>query len=149
MARRFALQPVNEDLLHYGVKGMKWGVRRPQEVSVKTRPGKLVKTSGGKFHGPSEDAVQARVSKQKVKSSSIDSLSNKELQALVNRMNLEQQYDRLKAEPQRRSLGMKFAVTILGSKGVQNMAVNKVAASNPQLAPVAAAFNAVNTSKKK
>lgn len=121
MAGRFALQPVDESLLHYGVKGMKWGVRRnrpsaadgPQDVSVKARPGKLVKTSGGKFHGPSDDAVEARVVKQKIRSSSLDSVSNKELQTLVTRMNLEQSYERMKKEEHRMSRGMKLAKALL------------------------------------
>lgn len=93
-----------EDILaHHGVKGMHWGVRRergsspsgPSPVATTIKPGHRVKTSGGTGHTPSEDAVRAAVAKQKAKKSSADSLSNKELQDLVNRMNLNQQYSRL------------------------------------------------------
>lgn len=88
-------------LRHYGVKGMKWGVRSagssgPQDVKVKSNFGnRLVRTSGGKGHKLSEDATKAAVSRQKAKKSNVRSLSNKELQELVTRMNLEQQYNQL------------------------------------------------------
>lgn len=85
---------------HFGVKGMKWGVRRdessgPEAVVAKTTPGRRVKTSGGKRQEASEDAIRVAAYRQKAKKSTIDSLSNKELQDLISRMNLEQQYIRL------------------------------------------------------
>lgn len=91
-------------LQQYGVKGMHWGVSRsktadrsPTAVEVHARPGKAIRTTGGKHHGPNEDAVNAAVTRQKARKSTTDSLSTKELQTLVNRMNLEQQYNRLNA----------------------------------------------------
>ena len=92
---------VDSVLAHYGVKGMKWGVRRanpsgPQEVKVKSYAGnRIVRTTGGKGHALSEDATRAAVARRKAKKSNVRSLSNKELQDLVNRMNLEQQYAQL------------------------------------------------------
>jgi len=87
-----------DELAHYGVKGMKWGTRRePTAITVKTRPGKRVKTYGGKRQSASEDAIRVAGTRQKAKKSTTDSLSNKELQDLVARMNLEQQYARLSA----------------------------------------------------
>ena len=85
-------------LAHHGVKGMKWGVRKSREtvpVSTKTAPGRKVKTSGGQNHSPSEDAIKAAKIRQQAKKSTTDSLSNKDLQDLVTRMNLEQQYSNL------------------------------------------------------
>lgn len=89
-------------LEHFGVKGMKWGVRNSEmgggsssAVAVSAKPGKMVKTTGGKHHAPHEDAVKVAISKQKARKSSTDSLSNRELQDLVNRLNMEQQYSRL------------------------------------------------------
>lgn len=90
---------VEDFLEHFGVKGMKWGRHKaqsgPTAVSVSREPGKKVKARGGTGLSPHEDAVNAAVTKQKAKSSTTDSLSNKELQDLVTRMNLEQQYSRL------------------------------------------------------
>lgn len=93
-------------LAHFGVPGMKWGVRRDRssgssgksEVTTKIRPGKKVRSTGGRGLSPSEDAIKASVLKTKAKSSTSHSLSNKELQDLVTRLNLEQNYSRL-ADP--------------------------------------------------
>lgn len=82
-----------EDILkHHGVKGMKWGKRKartPTSVKVTTTPKGKVKTSGGKNQPAHSDAVTAKVTVQKAKKSGVDSLSNKELQTLVKRIELE------------------------------------------------------------
>jgi hypothetical protein len=113
------------ELFHYGVKGMKWGVRRdrsgrdsgPEDVTIKTTPGKKVQTRGGRRQEVSEDAVKTAISKQKAKSSTTDALSTKELQELVTRMNLEQQYSRLSEGQQ--SAGKKFVSNLLLNAGKQ------------------------------
>lgn len=112
-------------LEHYGVKGMKWGVSRvkqanaarkaPTEVKTITKPGDFVKSTGGRNQQASEDAVKAQVYRQKAKSSTTDSLSNKELQDLVQRMNLEQQYNNLATQQDRRSKGQKLVHKLLGA----------------------------------
>lgn len=84
---------VGDFLEHYGVKGMKWGVRKSNVPAGETRvtqKGKKLKGEGGKGLPPHEDATKAAVSKQKMKGSGIQSLSNKELKELHQRMNLEQ-----------------------------------------------------------
>lgn len=107
------------DARQYGVKGMKWGHRKPEgsgpgpasEVSVTTKPGKRVKTSGGKGHTPSEDAVKSAVGRQIAKKSSTDALSNAELQAIVTRMQLEANYQRLNSA--NKSAGRQFIERML------------------------------------
>lgn len=89
-------------LEHFGVRGMKWGHRKDKgnsavssiedtKISIKTAPGKI-EVSGGRGRMPSDDAVQAAAYRQIVKASSTHALTNKELQALVTRINLEQNY---------------------------------------------------------
>lgn len=101
---------MSDELLHYGVKGMRWGVRKrdtsPQKVRVIRKPGKALKTKGGENQKASPDAIRAAVAKQKARRSTTDSLSNKELQELVTRMNLEQQYARLDPKPV--NIGLRF-----------------------------------------
>jgi 2'-5' RNA ligase len=106
--------PLNKDMIshvdagqsflaHFGVKGMKWGVHRregsssssPVEVRTHAKPGRLLKAKGGQHQPAHEDALRVAVSRQKARKSSTDALSNKELQDLVSRMNLERQYKQL------------------------------------------------------
>lgn len=77
---------VEQVLAHHGVKGMRWGVRHLP--------------SGGTVGTPiagTPDARQAAAAKQKIAVGGTNALSTKELQSLVTRMNLEQQYSRLVA----------------------------------------------------
>lgn len=107
---------------HYGVKGMHWGIRRnrdatsatPTPVRVAVKPGRAVKTAGGQHHPPHADAVNAAVLRQKARKSSTDSLSTRELQDLVLRLNMEQQYRTIIAkDPHSKSDVQKFLDTTL------------------------------------
>lgn len=111
-------------LAHHGIKGMKWGVRKggssgPSEVKVKTGStltGKAkIKTSGGSKHPPHADAVAARVVQQKLARSGTHSLSNHEIQTLVNRHNLEQQVARVPKKSSAASKAGKHIANFLGS----------------------------------
>ena len=81
-----------EELYHWGIKGMKWGVRKDRKVS--------------------EDAATAKALKKK----KLDELSNAELKKLNERKNLEQQYKNL--NPGAIKKGLKFvgaAAAVLGT----------------------------------
>lgn len=125
---------ISDFIEHYGIKGMHWGVRRvnpsgSSEVSVKTRtkpsPTKI-STKGGEHLPAHPDAVAARVVEQKLKKSGQNALSNKELQQLATRLNLEQQVNRL--ESSNTSAGKKFVGKLIGGIGKQavNTVVNQV-----------------------
>jgi len=73
------------ELAHYGVKGMKWGVRKTD-------------ISGAPPKG-SEDARAVVKYQKKASKGGTKTLSNKELQEIVQRLNLEQQYSRLNTQP--------------------------------------------------
>jgi 2'-5' RNA ligase len=66
-----------QEVLHYGVKGMHWGVR------------------GGSTAHPSSDAAKAAKAKKKLKTKGLHTLSNDEIQALTKRIDLEK---RVKSE---------------------------------------------------
>jgi hypothetical protein len=84
-ARRY--DTVDDVLAHYGVKGMRWGVRKSDDSGG---------SGGGKKPEPSADFENVKSHKKTIKSGGTKALSNKELQEVVNRMNLEQQYVTLK-----------------------------------------------------
>lgn len=96
---------VESYLAHYGVKGMKWGVRRSRK----------------QLDAASEDATKAAAAKAVIKKNKgkTDPLSNKDLKALVERMNLEQNYSRLAAQSKKKSVGRKFAEKLVKDKKTQ------------------------------
>lgn len=87
---------------HYGVKGMRWGVRKSDtaigrtKVGISQVPGRRVQATGGTGQKAHPDAIKAAVRKQKAKASTTDALSDKELKALLNRMQMEQQYAQMR-----------------------------------------------------
>lgn len=64
----------SNELLHYGVKGMRWGVRKKSSQRSTTS---------------ASDARNA------VRGKHISQITDRELQAYVNRLNMEQQFSRL------------------------------------------------------
>lgn len=93
-------------LSHYGIKGMKWGVRRTEAQLAR---------ASKKADDRSEDAKQAAEIMAKVgKKGDLSRLSNSEIQALTNRINMEQNYARLAGAPQQGRLasGKAFATSL-------------------------------------
>lgn len=108
------MSAVEEVLAHFGVKGMKWG----------TRGGKATKQA------PSRDSTQATMLRARAKTSKVKSLSNVELQQVITRMNLEQQFKRLSVN-EKPAVQRWIASTLLevGKREVQVAAGKKLAAA--------------------
>lgn len=85
-------------LSHYGVKGMRWGVRRS-----------LSQPSSG----ASDDATRASQLQRKARTGGTKALTNRDLQDLVTRLNLEQQYDRLRPRRPSEKVAKFVAETLL------------------------------------
>lgn len=84
------MSTVDTILQHYGVKGMKWGVRR--------RSGGFSLGRGKTKVEPSADKARAEAAKAKLgRRGNADALSNEELRLVINRMNQEQSLSRLMA----------------------------------------------------
>ena len=147
-------ETVYEVLAHFGVKGMRWGVRKtssgvtavkkvynePQDVTVRYKPNKPIQTTGGKYHPPSEDAIKSASLRQKSKSSGLQSLSNAQIKTVVDRMNLEQQYSKL--NPRQKSRGQRFMSMFIKSPA-PDFAINVAKGKYKNvLDPKSAAYNA-------
>lgn len=103
-------------LEHYGIKGMKWGVRKSDKSSDVS--GNTVRSSKrGKVKGvelseenkksstrPSDDKTHASILEKRVKAGSIDTLSNKELEKLLERKNLEKRYVEITSKEKERGV---------------------------------------------
>lgn len=127
-------------LEHYGVKGMKWGVRKSDKTTNVS--GNTIRSSKrGKIKGvelsednkqkasrPSDDKTEASILEQRIKSGSTDSLSNKELELVVNRKNLEKRYrEVVSKETDRGMVGFgKSVVKDLGKDYAKNAMKNTI-----------------------
>lgn len=106
------MSAAEEILSHFGVKGMRWGVR------------------GGKAkEASSRDSTQATALRARARTSKIKALSNAELQQAITRMNLEQQFKRLSVN-EKPPIQRWMASTLLeiGKREVQVAAGKKLAA---------------------
>lgn len=117
-----------KSLKHYGKKGMRWGVRKadsvssgPTDVVVKTAPGQRVKTAGGTGHSPHPDAIKSAAALQKARKSTVDSLSNDELNTLIKRVELETKYSKILAQKSQRTGVHKFVHDLITKVGKDEM----------------------------
>jgi hypothetical protein len=69
---------------HHGVKGMKWGRRKADSSS-----------GGSASNHQSEDSARFQSNMSKVNQHGVKAMSNRELQDMITRMNLVQQYSNL------------------------------------------------------
>lgn len=105
---------MKKSLSHYGIAGMKWGVRRSN----------FSKSSKEKIKTPvSEDSAAVTILQKKLKTGGVHSLSNKELQTVITRMNLEQQFSTLSNK--NKSVGSKFIKEV--AQNVMKQQLTKIA----------------------
>lgn len=97
----------NNELYHFGVKGMKWGVRKDRIRTSSRRKAKEDRMS--------DDAREA----SRLKKKKLSEMSNAEIRKLNDRTQLEQNYSRL--HPSAAKKGLKF---VAGAAGVMGTAMN-------------------------
>jgi hypothetical protein len=142
---------VKDFIQHFGVKGMKWGVRRAgdhflerglaistpgsrargaaaaksaRKVKVKDK-GKKLRTSGGKGVPAHPDALRAHRIGQVVKKSGTKAVSNQDLSTYANRLQLEQNVSRLTSKERNRGTQFVSGVLSQSGKSLASEAVNK------------------------
>ena len=95
---------INDELYHYGVPGMKWGVRRSQN-----KLDRIDKRS--KKNDWSEDATTAA----KIKTKKVSQMTNAELRKLNDRRNLEQQNANLSRNSNKGRAAVKAFIATAGT----------------------------------
>lgn len=81
----------SRSLTHYGIKGMKWGVRRSDA--------QLARAQAAPKPTLSVDAKKANLLYDKIETKGTGSLSNQEMRQFLERMDLESRYSRMMSEP--------------------------------------------------
>lgn len=96
-----------EEIWHHGIKGMKWGIRHtPEQLGHKSPAGAKTENSGNRrpsgarSENPHEDYVKAHNHKK------VETMSDAELRARLNRLNMEKQYSQM--NPSRVERGRKI-----------------------------------------
>lgn len=98
----YIYNPNTNELYHYGVKGMKWGVRRYQNKNGSLTPAGKKRRKSDDYHSDYKRAHDK---------TSVKNMSDKELRERINRLQMEQQYKNL--NKRQKSAGEKWATGIL------------------------------------
>lgn len=117
-------------LQHFGVKGMKWGVKKAKDSISESRKSR----AAAKKAPASSDHDTATAARKKASQGGLSKLSNKELQDAITRMNLESQYKTLQAKnptPQQAAMnyGKKIALSVaqdMAKTTMKNVVANNV-----------------------
>ena len=99
----------SDELYHWGIKGMKWGVRRYQNKDGSLTPAGKKRYSQN--DSPSEDYVRAHTKKP------ISQMSDQELRTVNNRLQMENQYRQLTTSPGNMQKAMKKVAAVTAALG--------------------------------
>lgn len=85
---------MNNELTHYGVKGMKWGIRKKNYTTSDLKKYKGHVDTASKIVDKQKEVSKKQASKahRKKVENDLSKMSDQELRDIVNRMNMEERY---------------------------------------------------------
>lgn len=104
-----------DELYHYGIKGMKWGVIRTAE-----QLGHIVKSAKSLYDSnkaKKRAKEEAAIAKKRSKITNPKKLTTEELNARIKRLQLEKTYKELTKDTETATRGKNFVMDILESSG--------------------------------
>ena len=113
----------NNELMHHGILGMKWGVRRYQNKDGSLTPAGKRRIQTGEVGKPSDTTVSSTSSHKR----SVKEMSDSELRDMISRLELEKRYKDLSksSEQVKTSKGRAFVMSVLEQSG-KNIATQAV-----------------------
>lgn len=112
-----------DELYHYGIKGMKWGVIRTAAqlghvIKDKAKKGYQTVKRASDIHKANKRAEEAaKIARQRAKITNPKKLTTEELNARIKRLQLEEDYNDLVKKTDRLRKGKEFVSHILESSG--------------------------------
>ena len=112
-----------DELYHYGIKGMKWGVIRTAAqlghvIKDKAKKGYQAVKKASDIHKANKHAEEiAKIARQRAKITNPKKLTTEELNARIKRLQLEEDYNDLVKKTDRMRKGKEFVSHILESSG--------------------------------
>lgn len=134
----------NNELMHHGILGMKWGVRRYQNKDGSLTPAGKRRVQTGEIGKSSDSAVSSTSSHKR----SVKKMSDSELRDKISRLELEKRYKDLSKSSERAktSKGRAFVMDVLEKSG-KNIATQAVTYAMGSMVNKVAGSDIVNPKK--
>ena len=134
----------NNELMHHGILGMKWGVRRYQNKDGSLTPAGKRRVQTGEIGKTSDSAVSSTSSHKR----SVKEMSDSELRDKISRLELEKRYKDLSKSSERAktSKGRAFVMDVLERSG-KNIATQAVTYAMGSMVNKVAGSDIVNPKK--
>lgn len=134
----------NNEFMHHGILGMKWGVRRYQNKDGSLTPAGKRRVQTGEIGKSSDSAVSSASSHKR----SVKEMSDSELRDKISRLELEKRYKDLSksSEQAKTSKGRAFVMDVLEKSG-KNIATQAVTYAMGSMVNKVAGSDIVNPKK--